>query len=64
MIYENIKKHCEEKKITITELERAVGLSNNAIGKWRTCAQSVENAKKVADYLGTTVDELILDKSK
>lgn len=59
MIYENIKKYCDKENITIAELERAAGLSKNSIGKWRTCVPNIENAKKVADYFGTTIDELM-----
>ena len=59
MIYEKIKKLCDEKQITIMELEKTAGIANGTIGKWRNAKPLAETLLKVATALGTTVDELM-----
>lgn len=59
MIFENIKKITEEKGITIQSLEKECGFANGTIGKWRKASPNATNLKKVADFLGKTVDELL-----
>lgn len=59
MLLKNIRKICKEKNISIAKLERETGISNGTISRWGTSAPSVENVRKVAAYLGSTVDELI-----
>lgn len=61
MIYRNILRHCKEKGITIAKLEREIGLGNGTIGRWERSSPNVDNAKKVADYFGTTVDALLME---
>lgn len=52
---------CKERGITFCRLEREIGIGNGVIGKWKNSAPSVTNLKKVADFLGVTVDELLKD---
>lgn len=59
MILANITKLCKEKGISIAKLERETGISNGTIGRWGTSSPNVENARKVADFFGVTVDELL-----
>lgn len=59
MIYENISKLCKKKGISIAKLERELGIGNGTIGRWSKGAATVDNVKKVADYFGCTVDELL-----
>ena len=59
MIYEEIKKKCEEKNIAIYKLEEALGFSKGSICKWGNNIPAVTKVKAVADYLGCTVDELL-----
>ena len=61
-IYQNIKKLAKEKRVPVYMLENAAGLSSGSICKWDSVSPSVNNLKKVADILGTTVDELIKDQ--
>lgn len=62
MLYDKIKAECAKRKISIRALEEEVGLSNGVISKWNTASPTLENAKKIADYLGVTVDELITER--
>lgn len=58
-LYENIKKRCKAKGISIAKLERATKLSVGSISHWRLSDPKVGNVKAVADYLGCTIDELL-----
>ena len=61
MIYENVKRLCDERNISIWALERACGIANGAIGKWngRIKAPRIDTVKAIADYFGVTVDALL-----
>ena len=58
-LYENIKKKCKEKGVSIAKLERAAKLSVGSISHWRVSDPKVGNVKVVADYLQCTIDELL-----
>lgn len=58
-LYENIKKKCKMRGISIAKLERATNLSIGSISHWRTSDPKVSNVKAVADYLHCTIDELL-----
>lgn len=58
-LYENIKKQCKQKGISIAKLEREVKLSVGTISHWRVSDPKLGNVKAVADYLQCTVDELL-----
>lgn len=49
----------KKKDISIAALEKAIGLSNGIIGKWRKQSPSCDKLKLVADYLNTTLDYLV-----
>ena len=59
MILKNITRLCKEKGIALSRLERETNISNGTISKWGTSSPTVENVRKVAEFLGVTVDELI-----
>lgn len=61
MLYERIQKICDSNGITVSKLEKDLSFSNSTIRKWKNSSPSVENLKKVADYFGVTVDELITE---
>lgn len=59
MIYNKIAALCAQRGISIAKLEKSVGISNGTIGKWAKSSPTVENIKKVADYFGCTIDDLL-----
>ena len=59
MVLRNIQNKCQEKEMTIAELERKAGLKQRTIYKWDESVPSVEKVLAVADALGVTVDELV-----
>ena len=59
MIYKNVVSLCREKGISISKLEKEVGLGNATIRGWESSSPTVEKLKIVADYFGKTVDEMM-----
>ena len=59
LIHENIVSLCKSKNISISKLEQETGLGNATIRTWKTSSPSVDRLKKVADYLGVTIDSLL-----
>ena len=64
MIFEKVQHLCKERGVSIWALEASIGAGNGTIGKWRNSSPRLETIKKVADYFGVTVDELINDKEE
>lgn len=59
MIFDNILALCKERKISISKLEKEVGLGNGTISRWKTSSPNVDSLKAVADFFGVTIDGLI-----
>lgn len=59
MILKNISCLCIKHGISIARLEKTVGIGNGTIGRWEKTSPTVDNLKKVADYFGVSVDELL-----
>lgn len=58
MVLRNIQNKCQEKGMTIAELERKAGLKQRTIYKWDESVPSIEKVLAVANALETTVEEL------
>lgn len=61
MILKNITNLCAKNSISIAKLEKTVGIGNGTIGRWEKTSPTVDNLKKVADYFGVTVNDLLED---
>ena len=48
--------------VSISAVEKNVGLSNGIIGKWRKQSPSCDKLKLVADYLNVSIDYLLTGK--
>lgn len=59
---EQIKQLCTKKGITIFKLERNLGFGNGTVRGWATAIPQSDKLKKVADYFGVTVDELLREE--
>lgn len=59
MLFDNIKKICDEKGISVWKLEKALGFSNRSISKWNESEPGVRKVQKVADYLGVPIEKLL-----
>ncbi len=58
-LYERIKSACKEKGVPITTLEKDLRFPQSSIRKWKKNEPGIWKVKKVADYLGTSIDKLI-----
>ena len=61
MVYANVVKLCRENGISVSKLEREVGVGNATIRNWEKSSPTVDRLKLVADFFGVTVDELLRD---
>lgn len=59
MIYDNVKRVCDEKGISVGKLEKELDLSNGSVCKWHESEPGIRKVQKVADYLGVTIEELL-----
>ena len=63
MILKNIKRLCEQRNLTLAALERETGIGNGVIARWGNGMPRVDLLKRVADYFGCTVDDLLKEDS-
>ncbi len=61
MLFANIENLCKKQGISIAKLEQNCGLGNATIRNWRKASPTMSTLKRVADYFGVTVDELLAD---
>lgn len=59
MIYDRIKALAKEKGITISRMENDLGLSERNTCKWNKSLPRVDTLKRIADYLGVPMEELL-----
>ena len=59
LIYDNIKKVCKEKGISVSSVEKQAGLSTGAISKWNASSPTIEKLQAVANVLKVNVNKLI-----
>ena len=59
MILQNIKRKCAENNVSIAALEKAAGIGNGVIARWDIMRPRVDLLKRVADFFGCTVDDLL-----
>ena len=64
MLLQNILQLCKVRKTSIARLEKEIGLGNGTISRWGTSSPTVENVRKVAEFFGVTVDQLINDQAE
>lgn len=62
MIVKKIRKLCIDRNVTVAEVEREVGLGNGSIRRWDENEPGAMKLKAVADFLGTTTDELLKEE--
>ena len=62
MTVARIKELCNERGLSINELERMIGLSENSIYKWDISRPSVDKAILASKALGCQVDELFKER--
>ena len=56
MILKKIEELAKKQGISITFLEKKLSFGNGTIRSWDKCSPSIEKLKKVADYLGVSIE--------
>ena len=64
MILRNIETLCRERGISIAALERELGFGNATVRGWASSEPGVGKVKRVAEFFGVTVDELLAEREK
>ena len=59
MIYQNIKRIAKSKNISIKQIEDDLEITPRYMCKWNKITPKLQTLLKVANYLGTTVEELV-----
>ena len=59
VIYDNVKKLCDQKGISIWRLERDLGFSHRTVSKWNDNEPGIRTVQQVADYLGVPIEKLL-----
>ena len=59
MILEKIESLCKSRGITIAKLEKECGIGNGTIARWDKSFPRTDNLKKVADFLGVSIEFLL-----
>ena len=58
-MYNKVKALCDEKGITVVELEHALGFKNGTIGHWRESLPRCDRAMRVANYFDVDINDLM-----
>lgn len=64
LTYETIKKLCKDNGVTVTGLEKELGISRGSLCKVNTNKPSIEKAQKIADFFGVSVEYLMTGEEK
>lgn len=59
IIVDSIKKLCKDKNITVSQLEKEIGLSQGLVSKWMNTTPSLDKIVDIADYFHVTLDEVV-----
>ncbi len=62
MLYDNVKRLCEEKEISILSLEKSLGFPRSSICKWNENEPGIRKVQKVAEYLEVPIEELLIEQ--
>ena len=60
-IYQRITDMASDKGFSVNHIEKEAGLSKGSICKWERGSPNVTSLKKVTDFLGCTIDEIMAD---
>lgn len=58
-LFDRVKMICDQRGITVAELERCSGLGERSTYNWKRTSPTTDKLQRVADYLGVSVDYLL-----
>ena len=59
MLYDNVRRMCEQKGISVSMLEKKMEFSNGSISKWNDNEPGIHKVQKLADYFGVAIEDLL-----
>lgn len=59
MLFDNVKKILEERKISVVDFESAIKVQRGTFYKWKDHSPSISKVKEAAEFLNVTIDELM-----
>ena len=59
LVFENVVSLCKKNGVSISALEKELGLGNATVRGWATSDPGASKLKRVADRFGVTVDYLL-----
>ena len=62
MLYDNVKRVCSEKGVSVGYVEKQCELSNGSISKWNENEPGIRKVQKVAEVLGVPIEKLLEDE--
>lgn len=63
MIFDKVKKLCDDRGISIRQLEINAGIGNGVVSGWKESIPMSDTLQKVAKALNVTVDELLKEET-
>lgn len=63
MLLDKIRGLCAKNNISMAQLEEVAGLGKKTVFRWNKVSPSSDKLKRVADYFGVTVDELLKEEA-
>ena len=64
MVYDNVRELCLRNKISVSKLEKEVGLGNATVRNWKKSNPTVRTLRVVADYFDVSVDDLLKEDNQ
>lgn len=58
-LFDRVKSLADERKVSISELERHIGASTNSLYKWKTQKPKIDKVEAVAEYFNVSTDYLL-----
>jgi len=62
MMYEKIKAFCDKVGISVQQFETICGVSSGYVAKLKRSEPGVRTAKRIAEVMGITIEELMKDE--
>ena len=59
ILYQRIKELCKQRDITLSELAKAVGVSDTVFRTWKESSPSIDKVRRIAEYFRVSTDYLI-----
>ena len=59
ILYQRIKELCKQRDITLSELAKAVGVSDTVFRTWKESSPSIDKVRRIAEYFHVSTVYLI-----